>query len=457
MNILANELARQFEQVQPMDFYREIFPDGELAPYMDNPAEEDDFHSYTGILVRFNNLSHDKSKRPDVQRVTVTDDLDEVDAAINTNQFCIMSPISYIGKSRKSTNARFMYALCIEVDNLVVKRGRQQGLKDLLHQCDSEAQKGKPVFPRPTFIVASGNGLHLYYVFERPVPMYKNVVKELTACKRELTRKIWNRYVTTDHEEEKVQYESIFQGFRMVGTVTKAGDRVEAFRVGERVTLEDLNACVSKKAQVSVAYKSPLCLAEAKQKYPEWYERRIVNGEKKGRWTCNRALYEWWRDRIENEAVVGKRYFCLMMLSIYAIKCDISQEELEKDALAMREIFDEKTTEESNHFTEKDVADALQSFEDRGLVTYPINSIVYRSGIPIEKNKRNHRKQSTHLKMARSNLAILSEDSGHALQGRHTAEKIVREWRIENPEGKKADCIRETGLTKPTVYKWWEA
>ena len=23
-------------------------------------------------------------------------------------------------------------------------------------------------------------------------------------------------------------------------------------------------------------------------------------------------------------------------------------------------------------------------------------------------------------------------------------------------EGKKADCIRDTGLSKPTVYKWWQ-
>ena len=23
------------------------------------------------------------------------------------------------------------------------------------------------------------------------------------------------------------------------------------------------------------------------------------------------------------------------------------------------------------------------------------------------------------------------------------------------PDGKKADCIRDTGLSKPTVYKWW--
>ena len=35
------------------------------------------------------------------------------------------------------------------------------------------------------------------------------------------------------------------------------------------------------------------------------------------------------------------------------------------------------------------------------------------------------------------------------------AEQTVREWQESHPAGKKADCIRETGLSKPTVYKWW--
>ena len=29
-------------------------------------------------------------------------------------------------------------------------------------------------------------------------------------------------------------------------------------------------------------------------------------------------------------------------------------------------------------------------------------------------------------------------------------------WRLKNPLGTKAQCVRETGLSKPTVYKWWE-
>jgi DNA invertase Pin-like site-specific DNA recombinase len=40
--------------------------------------------------------------------------------------------------------------------------------------------------------------------------------------------------------------------------------------------------------------------------------------------------------------------------------------------------------------------------------------------------------------------------------GRKPKAEVVREWRRLHPNGKKAECIRDTGLTKPTVYKWWD-
>ena len=40
-------------------------------------------------------------------------------------------------------------------------------------------------------------------------------------------------------------------------------------------------------------------------------------------------------------------------------------------------------------------------------------------------------------------------------KGSGTKENQVKEWRKNNPDGKKAQCIRDTGLSKMTVYKWW--
>lgn len=464
MNILADELVKMYEEVPPMEFYREVFPEGELDEYRENPEQREE-HRYTGIIVEITDEKK-KNGKPRIKRHTVTDDLDEIDGAIWSNNFCVLAPISYVGKSRKSENARVMYGLVVELDNLLVgKDGTQKGLKNLIGQWSEETHW----IPRPTYTVASGNGLHLYYLFEQGIPLFPNVVKGLQAYKRELTRMIWNRHTTVDYKEENIQFESIFQAFRMVGTITKKGDRVHAFRTGERVSIEYMNSFIlaeTKKkhpeAQITMIYKSKLTLAEARKKYPDWYERRIERKQPKGHWICKRDLYDWWKRRIEVEAVVGHRYYCLMMLSIYAIKCDISREELEADCLELAEVFESRTKSEDNHFTHKDVLDALQSFEDKGLITYPVNSISNRSGIPIEKNKRNGLKQDQHLYLARRRkedmkaLGLPMKAPEGRPKGSSQQKKLVEEWQASHPDGKKADCIRDTGLSKPTVYRWWK-
>ncbi len=41
-------------------------------------------------------------------------------------------------------------------------------------------------------------------------------------------------------------------------------------------------------------------------------------------------------------------------------------------------------------------------------------------------------------------------------KGSGTAEKKVYEWRQQHPEGRKADCHRDTGLDPKTIRKWWD-
>ena len=134
----------------------------------------------------------------------------------------------------------------------------------------------------------------------------------------------------------------------------------------------------------------------------------------------------------------------------------MSKEELEKDAFNLVDDMEMLTTDENNHFTRADVLAALEMYNDN-YFTFPIDSITELTAIPIEKNKRNGRKQSLHLKIARATLDIMNEEKGKALQGRPTTKEIeVQQWRYEHPTGRKADCIRDTGLSKPTVYKYWQ-
>jgi hypothetical protein len=445
----VNELSAIYKEVAPKYFYRQIF-----QHHLDKKGAFTK-GKYVGIACEI--TKEKKGKKTVVKRHTITDDLDTIDDLLKSENFIIISPISYIGKSRKTENATRMYAFAIEIDDLRVSDdGRPVGLNDLLHHFDIE------LLPTPNYIICSGNGVHLYYVFEQPLILFDNVKKSLDAFKKALTPYFWNQYVTKDYKIENIQFESPFQGFRMAGGVTKKGDRTRIFEISTHpIAIEELNRYVvkygKKECQIDIAYESELTLAEAKEAYPEWYERRIVNKQKKGTWECKRDLYDWWKRRITEGASVGHRYYCLLMLSIYAIKCgrNVSEEELIEDAYSFLDKFDEMSENEINRFTDEDVMDALQGYYDKDLVTYPINSIVYRSGIPIEKNKRNFRKQAIHIKYMNNQRAFKVEMGECTNGGRPDKRQIVQSWRLEHPGGRKIECERDTGLSRHTVLKWW--
>lgn len=89
-------------------------------------------------------------------------------------------------------------------------------------------------------------------------------------------------------------------------------------------------------------------------------------------------------------------------------------------------------------------------------ITFPIDSIVNLTDIPIEKNKRNYRTQKTHLRIARATKEVLKEVGEMKPEGRPSKEQEVIEWRRKHPNGSKSECMNDTGISKPTVYKYWE-
>lgn len=512
-NMLAYHMTRKgYSKIPPMVFYRDVFPPGELAEWNDDPKNSNnEYWEYTGIILEFTGemKTVQSEKDPErtydkeiVKRHTVCDDLNAIEEVIKQNHFCCMSPMSYVGKNRKSCNARFMYALCVELDNLRTdidpgtNEVRQIGMDNLLNQFfggyDEElGVETFAVLPKPTYVVCSGNGVHIYYVFQDPVPLYEEDIKYWTAFKRRLTKLIWNKYTTISYKEDEIQYESLFQPFRLVGSKTKSGGYVEAFRTGEKITVEYLSlfckdeldkVCKRTKSDIDLKKgkerKQTTKLEEAKLLWPEWYDRVVLgNGKKKvpNTWICNRAVYDWWLDRIEYEATVGHRYFCLMTLAIYALKCDISYEELEADCLRLFQKYESMTVKEDNHFTMNDVLGALQAFEDDGNFMHTTKYISSKTGIYIEPNKRNGRKRAEHLhaehfsiqvdgkskritNTCRKNRELALEDmrENGEIPGRPTKMEIIQNWRQTHPDGRKIDCERETGLSRHTVLKWWD-
>ena len=202
-----------------------------------------------------------------------------------------------------------------------------------------------------------------------------------------------------------------------------------------------------------------LSLAEAKEKYPDWYERRIVKKERRGRWTVKRDLYDWWLRRIADEIKVGHRFYGIMTLAIYAKKCDIDEDELREDAFGLLQRYDDMSVEDINRFTKDDIVCALEMFNE-DYVTFPRDDIAKISGMSMPVNKRNWRKQRDHVHVMNT-MKTLKKQLGESVKegrpkGSGTAEKKVYEWRQQHPEGRKADCHRDTGLDPKTIRKWWD-
>lgn len=427
------------EEVSAMTVYSEMFHLGE--GYIQNfKKEKQNFVANPLVYMRKNDAK--KGKYRILFEDTFSDTLKEAQEA----DFCIVNGISYFGRKNRQEHASKMFAMIFDIDGVT-----QTTLNNFL----SGAYNAE-VYPVPNYIILSGHGIHLYYIFEEPVSLFPYTKIQLKKLKYALTERMWNPYTSIIKQK---QFQGINQGFRVIGGKTKIdGVRVRAFRLNEHpFTIEQLNNYVPEADKIDeiLPYReSKLTLEKAKKKYPEWYEKVILNGEKlKGHWTCKRDLYEWWKRQIKEGAVFHHRYFCIMCLAVYAVKSGVSFEELEKDALELIPFMNELSPE--NPFTKEDVYSALECFDSR-YATFPIDDISKVSGIEIKKNRRNGRKQSTHLRIARNTLLIMNEEAGENLQGRPSKEKIVVSWQKNNPAGKKADCIKETGLSKPTVYKYWK-
>ena len=143
-------LETYFEEVAPTDFYREIFPVGSFE-------QDQSFEGKPNGIVAF-------SYNDKIRTNLFFDDHKRLFETVETAKFSFLAPISYFGKNRTSKNARYIYALAFDLDGV----GEKQ-INNLFFQIEKEVQ------PKPTFTVNSGNGLHLYYQFEKPIPLYPHV------------------------------------------------------------------------------------------------------------------------------------------------------------------------------------------------------------------------------------------------------------------------------------------
>lgn len=421
---------QQFPEVKFSEFYRDIFPEGSFEAEAGKMDDYERTGKGNGFIVY---------EMEDGRKHTrmVFDGLEEIGKQLDKKS-AFMSCISYFGKNRTAANAREMFALVFDLDEV--------GGEEIQLFWDGWVEGFGGRAPRPTYIVNSGGGVHLYYVFEIPVPLYPNIQRELKDLKYALTELIWNG--DTSRLEQR-QYQGINQGFRLVGSRTKRGETVKAYLTGGRVSLEYLSQFVPEEFRIKdTFYHSRTTLAEAKKKWPEWYHQRIELGRKRKGWTCNRALYDWWKGKWK-EAQVHHRYFYIMALAIYALKSGVSLEELKKDAEELQPYLSRR----DNPFTEDDVASALELYQEC-FRTFPRKEIEKLTAIDIPANKRNGRKQKAHVAYMNHERAFRVSEGSCTNGGRPSVRQVVEDFIAKNPKAGYSEFVAATGLSKTSWYKY---
>ena len=446
---MLHEIIEQYggKPVTPLEVYSDIFKLGEGYIQKYNQGSNE---------LKANPLGYWKndSSKTGHYRVFFEDTFEETLAEMQRADFSIVNGITYFGRRNTQNHASKMFALIFDLDGVT---------DSTLNAFFSGAfTKDFKVYPVPNYVCLSGHGVHLYYVLEEPVSLYPNIKIQLKNFKYALTEKIWNPYTST---LETRQYQGINQGFRVIGGKTKdKTDIVRAYQVNTHpFTLTQLGEYILPEYRIDeqkIFKESKITLEQAKKQYPQWYERVVQNKDKhRKRWDIAEkvhgnnpyALYDWWKRQIELGAKYHHRYFNIMCLAIYGVKCGVPEEQVRKDAYSYIPFMNNIAPD--HPFTIADCDSALECYDDR-YATFPIDDIEKLSDIRIERNKRNGRKQAEHIKLM--NFVREELNGNKHWQGRKPKGDIVKQWQAEHPTGKKSECRRDTGLSRPTIDKYWQ-
>lgn len=488
-------LADQYPEVGAHEFYQDLFQEGWLesrddlaggkpnaifsSAYMKTPEQiaeieakerEEELQIQAALDRGEKPPRFKKRKRIWVKNTLVFDGMDGLDEVLNESNplhlWTITSPVAFSGKSRTNNNGYHLWGFTIDLDGVEMDQ-----LGDLLFQIDNE------VIPRPTYLVNSGTGFHVYYMFEEPIPMYPRLMDQLKELKRALTVVIWNRYTSTIPAEER-QFQGLVQGFRVVGTRTKLGPefKVTAFRVGRKHTLQYLMDWAENERDIDFDEFAHVTLDEARERWPEWYQARIVEGKKRKSFDFPQEVYDSWLRRMELGTFDGNRYNCVAVMFSLAFRCGIDFTDVMADAMSLVPRLNRLTKKKGNQFTEDDVLDAASYYDD-AYRNLGLDAVYHMTKIAIPPTPRNGRRRKVHLhaehwlsdkgrpmvnqcKQNRELTLKFMREKGEIKgrpKGSGTAQEKVSAYRAEHPEASVSEVARALKISRPTVYKWWNS
>lgn len=435
--------------IAPMDFYSEVFHTQDLS----RPT----------MMVEAGNTF----------RVCSLDEI--LDTAVyEGRQNWYISMADYFQDYLKQEFLNTLYAFVLDLDFMRPKC--VELVLDGLH---------RHLYPLPTYIVNSGTGLHIYYVLEQSLDMYRS---ERTQAKSLLSR-MNKQYEKVFFNTGVAQPHWVGQPYRVVGSKTKVDDIVTAYKVGDEWAIDQLAGAfrkewrhrVSRKVKqpptekmVKLAEKlakengSEICdLSDFKETYNfisaelkktpknRKFEQKNDNGFK----TPSLQWYERTCLNIRKMTQEGHRYSSLMAMAVIAVKCGIPFKRLEEDAWKQAYIWHEDVRKYATVFNLKNVPSALRMYDEKYRKVTKEQLEEWLGWSFHSSVKRNGQSQKDHLEEARMLRDLRMKRQGKKWtdgNGPKPKKGQVKAYLKAHPDANKSKIARETGLSRTTVIKWYD-
>lgn len=372
------------------------------------------------------------------------------------------------------------YALVLDVDDVT-----PAALDGLLQNC-SEGD-----IPTPTYITNSGSGVHFYYVLRKPLNVDgRNDRGRL----RRFCSKLYSRFNKRFLEHYPLlQPHWMGQSYRLVGSLTKLGQRTTCWQSGESYSLEELaewcGLDTEEYLKPPVKHATPKQLSYAKGiakelglEEPEgietlavcsnfisahresYVESRTAKAKKSKRRKLKGGAGNWYKlsvRQVMGYTEQGHRYNALCALAVIAVKSEVDEEEFEKDLKKISRNWqvlrpnwwDDPWTGEHDEAVMRYYRWAVN--HGKNITSETLEEMLgFKFRRKVKKNE-NPRPQKRHLARARA-LQNVEDPEGNWRNktGAPTKADQIRAYAAEHPEANHSQIARALGVSRPTVIKW---
>ena len=419
---LETKIVKELDlrEVEAADFYRVIFPKGSL---------EEAGNQQPG---KYNAMVY--AVLPDMDTAHILHMHDDL-ALLNEMRVsdAYMNCISYAGREPRAEYARYLYAFFVRINLSINPEAAEVQISALKRYLDTGMlskrnlqKKGNRFtwgytkdetmhFIRPTYLMVDHEHLYLCFVMYRPLQMFPEYRMKHQEIVNDISERINNGL------RLPAMYPVDILECR---TVVGKGD-CRAYRFPEKrlrhVSLDELNACVPKKKQLTIPGESQF--KDQPNLFP-WFLREARTPT--------------------NHATMKPRVF--VVAAAYAAKGSLPlktvMEELEKLGEELLLLFGEKEIR-------KQINDAryFYMYDFYWLRRRLRATLSEESGIPINKPKRNkgaeHHTRREHCQKV-----------NHDINDKLKREADVLNWLAENPGGTQKKCSEALGISISTVNKW---